>query len=85
VTAGQRDRIADARDEAGHARDARAADVARRLAEHDASMTKQLEELGARAAADRANAARERRRIWRMPLASENGSRQNCARPTSTT
>ncbi len=62
ATATNRDRIADARDHAGRLRDARAASLAQDADESDAPLLKQLEELAARAAADRARAAADRAR-----------------------
>ena len=62
ATARLRDRIADARDDAGRTRDARAADLAQTAEASDASLLQQLEELAARAAADRARAAADRAR-----------------------
>jgi diguanylate cyclase (GGDEF)-like protein len=62
ATARLRDRIADARDDAGRTRDARAADEAQAGETSDASLLEQLEELAARAAADRARAAADRAR-----------------------
>ena len=62
ATARLRDRIADARDDAGRTRDARAADLAQTGETSDASLLEQLEELAARAAADRARAAADRAR-----------------------
>jgi len=62
ATARQRDRIADARDDAGRTRDARAAELAQAGTTSDASLLQQLEELAARAAADRARAAADRAR-----------------------
>jgi diguanylate cyclase (GGDEF)-like protein len=62
ATATNRDRIADARDQAGRVRDARAADLAQAADDDDAPLLKQLEELAARAAADRARAAADRAR-----------------------
>jgi diguanylate cyclase (GGDEF)-like protein len=62
ATARQRDRIADAREDAGRTRDARAADLAQAGDTSDASLLQQLEELAARAAADRARAAADRAR-----------------------
>ncbi len=73
VTAQQRDRNADARDEASRARTARAPDPPQAASETEAFLLRQLEELGARAAADRARAAvdRERARIERAEAARE--------------
>lgn len=62
ATARQRDRIAEARDDAGRTRDARAAAAAQTRDTSDASLLQQLEELAARAAADRARAAADRAR-----------------------
>lgn len=62
ATARQRDRIAEARDDAGRTRDARAAMDAQTRDTSDASLLRQLEELAARAAADRARAAADRAR-----------------------
>jgi diguanylate cyclase (GGDEF)-like protein len=62
ATALHRDRIADARDQAGQTRDARAADLAQAGDESDAPLLRQLQELAARAAADRARAAADRAR-----------------------
>jgi diguanylate cyclase (GGDEF)-like protein len=69
VTAAERDRIADTRDELGRerdrrgrARDARAADVSHTVSARKASIIQQLDELGARAASDRAAAAADRAR-----------------------
>lgn len=62
LTSAQRDRAADARDEASRARDARAVDIAGATSDAEASLLRQLEELSAKAAADRARAAAERER-----------------------
>ena len=72
LTAADRDRNAEARETAGHARDARAADIAAQAADlaRDASgseafLRRQLEELAAKAAADRARAAADREQAAR--------------------
>jgi diguanylate cyclase (GGDEF)-like protein len=62
ATALHRDRIADARDAAGRTRDAQAAGLAQAGDASDASLLRQLEELAAQAAADRARAAADRAR-----------------------
>ena len=62
LTATDRDRIADARDEAARARDARAAELAIPRAESEAELVRQLQQLGAVAAADRTRAAVDRER-----------------------
>jgi diguanylate cyclase (GGDEF)-like protein len=65
ATADQRDTIADARDGAGRARDTRTTEAARAASKADAPLLKQLEELGAQAAADRDRAATDRARAAR--------------------
>ena len=65
ATADQRDQVAETRDEVGVARDARATDLARIASAPEASLTRQLEELAAKAAADRARAAADRARAAR--------------------
>ena len=62
LTATDRDRIADARDEAARARDARAAELEVPSAASEAALVRQLQQLGAVAAADRARAAADRER-----------------------
>lgn len=65
ATADRRDRIAHGRDASGQARDARTSGTARAGSASDALLLKQLEELGAQAAADRARAAADRERAAR--------------------
>jgi diguanylate cyclase (GGDEF)-like protein len=66
ATAKGRDRIADDRDAGARARDIQTADLAEWTPRSDAAaLIKQLEELGARAAADRARAATDRARAAR--------------------
>jgi diguanylate cyclase (GGDEF)-like protein len=72
VTAGQRDQNAAAREAISRARDERtadmaahAADLAREGSRSEASLLRQLEELGAKAAADRARAAADREQAAR--------------------
>ncbi|MDQ2964783.1 MAG: GGDEF domain-containing protein, partial [Chloroflexota bacterium] len=65
ATADQRDQVAETRDEVGVARDTRATDLARIASAPEASLTRQLEELAAKAAADRARAAADRARAAR--------------------
>ena len=87
VTADQRDQVAETRDDVGRARDVRVADLTRASSEPEATLMRQLEELAAKAAADRARAAADRARaagIGRRPPSNGHGSRQRCARPTST-
>lgn len=62
VTADQRDRVAETRDEVGRTRDARLTDLALATSEPEAALMRQLEELGAKAAVDRARAAADRAR-----------------------
>ena len=62
TTAEGRDRVAAARDGASVARDARATEVGGGAGEPEAILLKQLEELAAEAAADRARAAADRAR-----------------------
>jgi len=65
MTAAERDRIGRLRDEIGRARDARTADGVRPASASEISLMKQLEELGAEVAADRARAAADRERASR--------------------
>jgi diguanylate cyclase (GGDEF)-like protein len=62
LTADQRDRVAETRDEVGRARDVRVADLTRASSGPEAALMRQLEELGAKAAVDRARAAADRAR-----------------------
>jgi diguanylate cyclase (GGDEF)-like protein len=62
LTADRRDEVAETRDEVGLARDTRAADLALGAAEPEAALMRQLEELAAKAAIDRARAAADRAR-----------------------
>lgn len=62
ATAAGRDRVADGRDGASRARDARVADLDGASSAPEAVLMKQLEELAAEAAADRAHAAADRAR-----------------------
>jgi diguanylate cyclase (GGDEF)-like protein len=62
VTAAHRDRVADVRDEAGRARDLLTAELSRDTTRSEVPWMKQLEELGAEAAADRTRAAKDRAR-----------------------
>ncbi|MEO8229730.1 MAG: GGDEF domain-containing protein [Chloroflexota bacterium] len=62
ATADRRDRVAATRDEVGIARDVRTTELGRIAAAPEADLTKQLEELAAKAAADRARAAADRAR-----------------------
>ena len=73
LTATDRDRIADARDAAARERDARAADLALPTVASEAELVRQLHQLGAVAAADRARAAvdRERAALDRATAAGE--------------
>lgn len=64
-TADLRDRVADRRDKGGRARDARAIALAPAMSQPKAVLLKQLEELSAKAAADRARAAADRARAAR--------------------
>ena len=65
ITAAERDRVSRARDEIGRSRDLQSTDWTRPASEAETSLMKQLEELGAEAAADRARAAADRERAAR--------------------